>query len=479
MRSRMNTDFKENRVRLSAAAALLLPSLLFCSCSAQDRWQPVEVVAEAVEAPGESVPAQPTESAATQPAEAAVSETTVETAQEKETSGWADPIERPKVKGIYVTGPMAGTQNMDGLIDLVDRTELNAMVIDLKNDEGYVVCETTSPLVEELGTMKRYVRDMPGLVARCKEKGIYLIARIVAFKDPLLTAARPEWSLHKGDGTVFLDKDGAAWVNPYEKEAWEYLHQIAEGAAALGFDEVQFDYVRFSTDAGMQDVDFGPQAEGLSKMQIIEAFAEYMADCLHPLGVAVSADVYGMVIDSQVDQQIVGQDYAALARHLDYISPMVYPSHYGPYNYDIPVPDAQPYETVLAAMQASRKTLAGIGTETGSVSENEPGPVGSVSGHEPGPVGSISGNDLGAAETVSGNEIAALQPMDGIRAKVRPWLQDFTASWVAGHISYGPEQIRAQIQAVYDAGYEEWILWNASNRYTEGGLQSSAEQTAG
>ena len=136
---------------------------------------------------------------------------------------------------------------------------------------------------------------------------------------------------------------------------------------------------------------------------------------------------------------------------------MVYPSHYGPYNYDIPVPDAQPYETVLAAMQASRKTLAGIETETGSV----------------------SGNDPWAVETVSGNEIAALQPLDGIRAKVRPWLQDFTASWVAGHISYGPEQIRAQIQAVYDAGYEEWILWNASNRYTEGGLQSSAEQTAG
>ena len=129
--------------------------------------------------------------------------------------------ERVRVKGIYVTGPMAGTSNMDALIDLVDRTELNALVIDVKNDEGRVVCEMDSPLVSEIGAVKRYVQDMPALVSKCREKGIYLIARIVAFKDPFLAEARPELSLHNADGTVFYDKDGLAWVNPYEPR-WKW-----------------------------------------------------------------------------------------------------------------------------------------------------------------------------------------------------------------------------------------------------------------
>ena len=187
----------------------------------------------------------------------------------------------------------------------------------------------------------------------------------------------------------------------------------------------------------------------------------------------MSADVYGVVIDSEVDQQIVGQNYVEMSRYLDYICPMVYPSHYGPYNYNIPVPDAQPYDTVKAAMQASKKVLAGAENEKEQTAETE-----SVSGN------AVSGNDLAGDGEVLGltdEEIAALEPMEGIRAGVRPWLQDFTASWVSGHIAYGPQQIREQIQAVYDAGYEEWILWNASNRYTEEGLlpdEMPAQDTA-
>ena len=150
-----------------------------------------------------------------------------------------------------------------------------------------------------------------------------------------------------------------------------------------------------------------------------------------------------MVIDSRVDQEIVGQNYVEMSRYLDYISPMVYPSHYGPYNYDIPVPDAEPYRLVLTALQASKKAFAGVLEKT------------------------VSGNK---GIEYSTEEIAALMPMEGIQAQVRPWLQDFTATWVKGHINYEAEEIRAQIQAVYDAGYEEWILWNASNRYTEDGL---------
>lgn len=352
-------------------------------------------------------------------------------------------IERPKVKGIFVTGAMAGTENMDHLIDLVDQTELNAMVIDIKNDEGRITYEMETPLVEELGAAKRYIRDIEALVEKCKEKDIYLIARIVAFKDPYLAQAKPEWCVHNMDGSLFTDKSGLAWLNPYQRPVWDYLLDISKEALAEGFDEIQFDYVRFSTDSDMDQADFGTEGEEKDRREIITEFIQYAAENIHAAGGAISADVYGVVIDSEKDQRIVGQDYKELSRYLDYISPMIYPSHYGPYNYDIPVPDAEPYRLVLTAMQSSKKVLAGILVDT------------------------VSGNEM---PDYTMEELAALQPEEGVSAQVRPWLQDFTATWVKGHITYGPEQIREQIQAVYDAGYEEWILWNATNRYTEEGL---------
>lgn len=392
--------------------------------------------------------------------------------------------ERMKVRGIYVSGPMAGNAGMDKLIELVDETELNALVIDIKNDDGYLTCDLNVPFAEQIGAEKHYIKDVPALVQKCKEKGIYLIARIVAFKDPVLARAVPELSLHKTDGSIFYDKSGLAWVDPYRTEVWDYLVSVGAAAVRIGFDEVQFDYVRFSTDSGMKQVDFSGSAEGRTKTEAITGFTEYASERLRGMGAAVSADVYGVVIDSRVDQEIVGQDYAELCRSLDAISPMVYPSHYGPYNYNIPIPDAQPYDTVLAAMQASRKVLAGLDPKTGLRAAADGTKKDDVSGNDAADgnaevVEAVSGNDAAGSVGVSENsvptamsdeEIAALEPEDGVRASVRPWLQDFTATWVKGHIPYGAAEIRAQIQAVYDAGYEEWILWNAANRYTEEGL---------
>ena len=426
-------------------------------------------------------------------------------------------LNRVKVKGIYVSGPMAGTAGMDNLIALVDRTELNALVIDVKNDDGYLTCELDVPLVEQIGSEKHYIKDLPALVQTCKEKNIYLIARVVAFKDPILAEKMPEWSLHNSDGSVFRDKSGLAWVNPYRKEVWEYLASVGEAAIKAGFDEVQYDYVRFSTDSRMKQVDFGDSTKGRTKTEAISGFTLYASERIHAAGGRISADVYGVVIDSEEDQQIVGQNYVEMSRSLDAISPMIYPSHYGPYNYQIPVPDAQPYDTVLAAMQASKMVLAGLDPKTGKkpvsadVSGNDAvdaAIVGgeAVSGNNAADTAAdsqstsgttaVSGNDAvqnaenaqaadgaqaaedAAAKTpaLSKEEIAQLDPTTGVQATVRPWLQDFTATWVKGHISYGPEEIRAQIQAVYDAGYEEWILWNAANRYTEGGLLTQEEE---
>ena len=451
-------------------------------------------------------------------------ETQTDETAEKETETEQIPEkEAVKVKGIYVTGPMAGTSGMDDLIALVDETELNTLVIDIKNDDGRITYDMQIPQVQEIGASKAYVEDMPALVQKCKEKGIYLIARVVAFKDPYLAEQKPEWSLHKADGSVFYDKSGLAWVNPYKKEVWDYLVEIGKEAGRIGFDEVQYDYIRFSTDSGMKQVDFGEYAD-VPKEEAISAFSRYACEELHKEGIRVSADVYGVVIDSKLDAQIVGQDYVEMASCFDAISPMVYPSHYGPYNYNIPIPDADPYGTVLAAMQSSKRVLAGFDMETarsGKLKDADPGESaaqvsgnGTVSAAEDQAVSSNSaesentGGEV-AEGTLSSNQISEntaettrkisvngqmmeekeailadtkqLDDMPGITASVRPWLQDFTATWVSGHIEYGPEQIRQQIQAVYDAGYEEWILWNAANRYTEGGLlpEESAQETEG
>lgn len=507
-------------------AAILLCLLVIAATSAylagrsRDAQEAAAIQEEETDVSGDLAQATETGSSSGGEGSGDVAETSeqaaVETEQAEENGGELPIGDRVKVKGIYVTGNMAGTSNMDNLISLVDRTELNTMVIDIKNDEGRVVYQMDSPMVSELGSAQKLVADMPALVKKCREHGIYLIGRIVAFKDPFLAENRPELALHNQDGSIFRDKSGLAWVNPYSRGVWEYLMEIAAQAVAVGFDEIQFDYIRFSTDSGMSEVDFGPEAAGRDKEGTITEFTAYAAQVLHQLGVPVSADVYGIIIDSELDASIVGQDYYEMAKYLDYISPMVYPSHYGPGNLGLAVPDAQPYETIYRSMGASREVLAGMRKDAGGqqVSGNDASAGGEAAGgvSADGEAGDVSGNGIYGNEApangnagnavsaneipsgekpgdgasgngISGNEILSprdMEPAEEIRADVRPWLQDFTASWVPGHIKYGPEEIRAQIQAVYDAGYEEWILWNASNRYTEGGLLPAEEaETAG
>lgn len=351
--------------------------------------------------------------------EKSISENVLPDAEDEEAKNDnAEQIPRPepvKVKGIYVSGPVAGIDKMDALIDLVDSTELNAMVIDVKNDEGKVTYKMQSDQVQELESSIRYIPDINALVEKCKEKNIYLIARIVAFRDPYLAEKKPEWAVHTKDGKVFRDQNDMAWINPYKQEVWDYLAEIALQAATDGFDEVQFDYIRFSTDIGEEEVDYGPKAAATDKVEIITQFTKYLYERLASQGVYVAADVFGTVIDNKTDQKIVGQEYVAMAQHLDYICPMVYPSHYQNGAYGLDVPDADPYATVYAAASSSMRELEALPEEK--------------------------------------------------RAHVRLWLQSFTAGWIRGHISYGPQQIREQIKGVYDAGYEEWILWNAAVNY--------------
>lgn len=329
--------------------------------------------------------------------------------------------EAVKVKGIYIKAPSAGSERIDKLIELIDKTELNAVVIDVKDDSGNITYAMESQTAAEIGAISKAIPDIGSLLAKLKEHNIYTIARIVAFKDPLLAEKRQELAVKNSDGSLYRDNNKEGWVNPYNRKVWDYLAEVATQAAMDGFDEIQFDYIRFSTGAGMTKADFGEEAKTVSKTEIITEFTRFIYEEIKPLGVFISADVYGTIINSNVDAVIVGQDYAQMARYLDYICPMVYPSHFAEGNYGIKNPDREPYNIIKKAMEASNAALAQI-------------------------------------------------PEDEHRAVVRPWLQAFTASWVKNYIKYGGKEIREQIDGVYSAGYDEWLLWNAAASYSEAGL---------
>ena len=343
-------------------------------------------------------------------------DTETEALEEQETESVIIPEkERPAVKGIYVTGPVAGSERMNDLITLVDSTELNTMVIDVKNDDGEITWKMDSGSVLEMGNGVAYIRDIGALMKTLKEHDIYTIARIVCFKDPVFAQNHIDCALRKPDGGFVTDAYGLAWVNPYEEEVWAYLTEIAQAALDVGFDEIQFDYVRFPIGSDADAADYKVDMTINTKEQAISGFLSYASERIHERDGVVTADVFGTVIDSPTDIERVGQNYAELGKRVDVLSPMVYPSHYGPGVFGFDVPDAHPYDTVYQALMLSQKVL-------GQDTKEE-------------------------------------------CATVRPWLQAFTATWVSGHISYEAEQIQEQIQAVYDAGYEEWILWNATCRY--------------
>lgn len=329
-----------------------------------------------------------------------------------------------KVKGIYVSAYVAGTGDMmDKIIEEIDRTELNAVVIDVKDDQGRITFDMDSPTVNEIGACQPFIGDLPGLIKKLKEHDIYPIARVVAFRDPYLAEQKPEWSLHVADGSIYRDNKGLAWVNPYKKEVWDYLVEVGKKAGEMGFEEIQFDYIRFAVDKTMKDVVFDEaDTMGRDKTEAITEFISYAYDELAREGLFVSADVFGTIMRSEEDAGAVGQEYGDMAEHLDYICPMIYPSHYGPGNFGIENPDTQPYDTIRHALSDSV------------------------------------------------NLLKASRKEDRRQAVVRPWLQDFTASYLKDYIDYGDEEVRQQIQAVYDSGYDEWILWDAGVSYHYGGL---------
>lgn len=312
----------------------------------------------------------------------------------------------PVVKGVYATGWMAGRADfIEKMLDFTAKTEINSMVIDVKDDSGRISYYSKVSLAQAIGAS--YPKFDPVKVIKLlRQNNIYPIARIVVFKDPYLAVKRPDLAVKNVQGGIWRDFKGLAWVDPYNKDVWDYNVAIAKEAAAFGFKEIQFDYVRFTSDGVLKDCRY-TYSNGRSKSDTIADFLKYAYHELKPLGVKVSADVFGLTCSAQNDMGI-GQVFEKIAENVDIICPMVYPSHYRRGDFNIPDPDRNPYQTVYRSLMDAKAKAATL-----------------------------------------------KKPVI-----IRPWLQDFS---LRNH--YGREQLLAQIKAVQDAGLQEWIFWNPTNRY--------------
>jgi len=320
------------------------------------------------------------------------------------------------VKALYLTGWTAGTSSaLEKFIQITNETEINSVVIDIKDDDGVVGYESNIPAVREINAWK-YKYNVDKVIKTLHDNGIYVIGRLVCFKDPVLSTKRPDLAVKNTSGGLWKDNSGTTWLDPYNRESWSYIIDIAKEAIEKGFDEIQFDYVRFPNDGNKKAMSFNSQGE--KKYEAINEFLAYARENLP--GVILSADVFGIICESPEDTEDIGQYLELVGKDIEYISPMVYPSHYAfnqiVNNVQFPKPDLEPYAVVYNSLVKAKERISKV---------------------------------------------------PDYKANIRPYLQGFTASWLkqGNYQVYGAKQIREQIQAVYDAGLKEWIIWDPSNKY--------------
>jgi hypothetical protein len=322
-------------------------------------------------------------------------------------------LEPHKIKAIYLNPNISETEaDVDRLVQIINATELNAVVIDIK--EELIFYDSKVPFFVDLGTVQpRY--NIDEMLKKFKDHGIYTIARLVVFKDSLVAQKRPDLAvLNNQTGDLWRDMNGVSWVNPMNHELWEANTDLALEAAQHGFDEIQFDYVRFPTDGDLTTMDFGLENTQEIRQRSIEKFLKMAQDKVHPTGAKLSADVFGYTMLVEDDLGI-GQNFARLAEYVDYLSPMIYPSHFP--NGSVAVdghPNDFPYETIEISLRKGRDKLAGDAT------------------------------------------------------RIRPWLQDFS---FFDMMPYGDAEVRAQIDASDEIGTSGWMLWDPNNQYHPGALE--------
>lgn len=308
------------------------------------------------------------------------------------------------VRAIYVSAnSAANSDTLDSIIQLIDETELNAVVLDIKED--YVWYDTQVTFFRDAEAVNP-IYDIEAVLAKLDAAGIYTIARLVVFKDPIVAENRPDLAVKDDNGGLWRGWQGEAWVNPFLEELWEANILLAEEAAGYGFDEIQYDYVRFPSDGDLMTANFEHEYTMDDRVGAIAGFLDASHERINEAGAWLGADIFGIVALYDDDQGI-GQYLRDLYLHVDFVCPMVYPSHF----------------------------------DAGSIN------VGN--GGEP--------NDY-PYEVIEISMAGALEKMDGDTRKLRPWLQDFS---LGGMTKYGPDEVRAQIDAAEASGASGWMLWNS------------------
>ncbi|MDB5259516.1 MAG: hypothetical protein JWO73_724 [Candidatus Taylorbacteria bacterium] len=356
-----------------------------------------------------------------------------------------------QVKGIYMSGWAAGSPKLfPKVLDVIETTEVNSVVLDIKDYSGRIsfLVGDDSPL-KAIGSPENRIPDIKQFLARLHDKGIYVIGRVSTFQDPYFVKLHPEYAVKTKAGAVWQDRHGIKWLDAGAEPVWNYFVTIAKESYAVGFDEIQFDYIRFPTDGNMRDISF-TYGGNRKKADVLNDFFAYVDQHLRKEEhIPISADFFGLVTTSNDDLGI-GQVLENGLAHFDYVSPMVYPSHY-PLNYNgWPDPNRKPYDLIHyvlskgMARAVAMNAPAIVATSTATTTSARKVP-------------SIAFANASAilAAASSTMKISPLQ--------IRPWLQDFSIRGV----TYTPDMVRAQIQATYDVGLDSWLIWNASNIYTK------------
>jgi hypothetical protein len=316
-----------------------------------------------------------------------------------------------EIRGVHVTGPLMSLPGKFQQYLALEKNGLNTLEVDLKDESGNVSFLKGAPAIASKDGAARAYFNVKAAAAQAHKAGVYLIGRVVSFEDPITAVARPQMAIHKSDGSLWHNNGGLAWLNPYSRAAWKYNVDVAVAAAKAGFDEIQFDYTRFPSDGDLSIIRY-PGAHPQPMKETIAAYLKYAASRLHPLGVRVSADVFGL---SATHDLGIGQYPAQVGRVVDAIYPMTYPSHYRSGEFNLANPDDAPGATVTDSLRDFRTQL------------------------------------------------------DGSRALLVPWLQDFSLGR-----TYTFADVAAQIASARAMTTGGFMLWNANGLYTSRALRGGA-----
>ncbi len=335
-----------------------------------------------------------------------------------------EPLKAAYMSACYASMPSLRSK----LVKLVEETELNALVIDVKDYTGTVSFDTGNSQIDSIGGVGCKVGDMAEFLAELHSKDIYTIARVTVFQDPQYTKHYPELAVKKkSNGAVWKDRKGLSFVDVGAKPFWDYIIAVATSSYAVGFDEINFDYIRFPSDGDMKDIMF-TYAGDMPKKEALRKFFEYLDTHMSAQNITTSADLFGMTT-TNTDDLNIGQVLEPALVNFDYVAPMVYPSHYPPMFNGWKDPNKVPYEIIKYSMDSAVARANALRAEIASTTP-----------------------DSTLLKRIGSHQL-------------RTWIQDFDYP-----VPYTPQMVRTQIQATYDSGLTSWMLWDPANTYTKEAL---------